>query len=281
MLKMNHSGYLRILYISFPYIIIVGIFQSIAYLMAGLDYNEPEMVKTSLQQIIITLSSLLGTLSVVWIFVKYVDKVKFKSIGFQFKNALKESLAGFTIGALSIIIGFLILVLSKHIIPSSFTFDWKELLFIVLIFIVVAVTEEVLLRGYVLRNLMIAFNKYVALIISASIFSLLHAGNPNYTLIPMLSLFLSGLLYGITYMYNQRLWYPIAVHFSWNLFQTLLGFNVSGLHHFAFMNNETVGEKYITGGDFGFEGSMYSVIIQTLFVLAIFIYFEKKKLKKA
>ena len=43
-----------------------------------------------------------------------------------------------------------------------------------------------------------------------------------------MSLFLAGILLGITYIYTKNLWFPVALHLSWNLFQTLFGFNVSG-----------------------------------------------------
>jgi hypothetical protein len=87
----------------------------------------------------------------------------------------------------------------------------------------VAVVEETLFRGYVLKNFMESFNKYAALIISSGLFSSMHYFNLDFDLFSFFSLFLAGILFGISYIYTKNLWFPIALHLSWNLFQALFG----------------------------------------------------------
>ena len=45
----------------------------------------------------------------------------------------------------------------------------------ILLFTIVAIVEEVLFRGYILKNLMSSFNKYIALFFSSILFSLLYS----------------------------------------------------------------------------------------------------------
>ena len=75
---------------------------------------------------------------------------------------------------------------------------------------------------------MSSFNKYKALIISSILFSIMHGLNPNISLFSLFDLFLAGIVLDLSYINTKNLWFPIDMHLSWNLFQTLLGFNVSG-----------------------------------------------------
>ena len=81
---------------------------------------------------------------------------------------------------------------------------------------------------------MFSMNKYLTLIVSSSLFTLLHIMNPNTDWFSFLSLFIAEILLGITYIQNRNLWFPIAIHFSLNFFQSLFGFNVSGQDFFQF-----------------------------------------------
>ena len=73
------------------------------------------------------------------------------------------------------------------------------------------------------------------------------------------------------------MWLPIAMHFSWNLFQTLMGFNVSGHDVYSLIVIRTTDYSWINGSSFGFEGSILSVGIQVLIILGIGLYYRQKK----
>jgi len=122
---------------------------------------------------------------------------------------------------------------------------------------------------------MISFDKYVALIISSLLFSLMHWFNPNIDLFGFIDLFLAGILLGISYVYTKNLWFPIALHFSWNLTQSFLGFNVSGQDAYSIIEFTIPENNLLNGGDFGFEGSIFSIIAQIVFIIIIVNYFNK------
>ena len=224
------QGWKNILKIIIPYFFGVGLFQLIGYYLVGLDIANYKIIEeTTKQHFIITFFGLLGTFVVVWLFRKYVDHKTFTSLGFNKTFLIKDILLGLAFGFVIMLIGFTCLFFTKQIIFLNIKFNPIELLLSVGVFIFIAVSEELFLRGYILNNLLVSFNKYIALVISSLLFSLMHGANPSFSLISFISLFIAGLFFGLSYIFTKSLWFPIALHFSWNFFQgTIFGFNVSG-----------------------------------------------------
>lgn len=272
------KGWQRILAIIIPYVLIVGVFQFFGGLISGVEFNNVNFQKSSEQTLIISFFSLLGTSLVVWLFMKYVEKENFIELGLHTKNRLNEFYIGFLIGAIIMISGFVLLQILDEITFQKTLFDFKELIYSTLLFLAVSITEEVIARGYILRNLMLSFNKYIALIISSSLFSLMHVFNPNIDLFGLVSIFIGGIFFGITYIHTKNIWFPIALHFSWNFFQTVLGFNVSGKDLYSVVEFSIKEKNLWNGGVFGFEGSIFSVIAMTISIAIIFIYYQRNKL---
>ncbi|MDP5061780.1 MAG: CPBP family intramembrane metalloprotease [Maribacter sp.] len=274
---MNHNGWLRVLAIIIPYFLIVGLFEVVGALVAGIPFADRDFQETSLQKLIVTFFSFLGTLFLVWLFMKYMDKQNFIEVGLQIKDRKKDIIIGTLLGIVIMGIAYLGLIVSEEIIFTAIKFDFLELVYTILLFILVAILEEVLFRGYIQKNLMLSFNKYVALIIASALFALIHGANPNISLFSLLGLFLAGMALGATYMYTKNLWYPIAFHFSWNLFQSLLGFNVSGQDIYSIIEFTVPENNKINGGQFGFEGSIFSLLTELILVFLIIYYYQKKK----
>jgi membrane protease YdiL (CAAX protease family) len=276
--EIKMKGWQRILAIIIPYVLIVGVFQFFGGLISGVEFNNVNFQKSSEQTLIISFFSLLGTSLVVWLFMKYVEKENFIELGLHTKNRLNEFYIGFLIGAIIMISGFVLLQILDEITFQKTLFDFKELIYSTLLFLAVSITEEVIARGYILRNLMLSFNKYIALIISSSLFSLMHVFNPNIDLFGLVSIFIGGIFFGITYIHTKNIWFPIALHFSWNFFQTVLGFNVSGKDLYSVVEFSIKEKNLWNGGVFGFEGSIFSVIAMTISIAIIFIYYQRNKL---
>lgn len=259
-----------------PYLFVVGVFQMIGAALVDYDYGNIGTDRNSQQRFIIQLFTFLGTCLIVGIFVKYIDKEQIISIGLKIKNRSSDLWIGFTIGTIIMIFAFGILEFLNEIQFQKIVFDLDEIILSVFLFIFVSLTEEILFRGYILRNLMYSFNKYVALLISALIFAVAHGMNPNIDIIGLTNIFLGGILLGITYIHTKNLWFPIALHFSWNFFQVLLGFNVSGQNVYSLVRFKMPQETLLNGGAFGFEGSILSLIILLISIISITIYYRKK-----
>jgi membrane protease YdiL (CAAX protease family) len=274
------KGWQRILLLIIPYFFIVGVFQFFGLIIAGVDYKDLDATKTTEQHVIISLFGVIGTFIVLWVFMKFVDKEKFANLGFQIKNRLKDINAGLIFGFLIMGIGLILLLSLNQVEFLKLNFSFKELMLSILVYIIVSITEEVLFRGYILRNFMYSFNKYGALILSSLLFSLMHGFNPNMDWFSYLNLFLAGILLGASYVYTKNLWFPIALHFSWNFFQTLFGFNVSGQEFYSLIEFKITEKNILNGGDFGFEGSILSIIAEVLLIATIFVYYERVKPKR-
>ena len=107
-----------------------------------------------------------------------------------------------------------------------------------------------------MKNLLESFNPYAALFVSSLFFSLIHGANPNVTLLGLSNIFLAGIFLGASYVFTKNLWFPIALHFSWNFFQAMFGFKVSGLDSYSIIKFDIIENNYINGGEFGFGGEI-------------------------
>jgi len=272
----NIKGWQRIVLLIIPYFIIVGVFQLIGAHISGVDITNPESKETSIQLLTISVFNLFGTFFVLWLFMKFVDKEYFINLGFQTRDRLKEFIVGILIGLIIMSLGFFILINLEEIFIKKINFEFQELIISILLFTIVAFVEETLCRGYVLKNLMDSFNKYIALIVSSILFALIHSFNPHIDLFSLFDLFLAGIVLGLSYIYTKNLWFPIALHLSWNLFQTLLGFNVSGKDTYSIIEFGMKERNLMNGGDFGFEGSYLSIIAEVVTIIGIGIYYNRK-----
>jgi membrane protease YdiL (CAAX protease family) len=272
------KGWQRILILILPYFTVIGIFQLVGMLLTGVDYKAYSTLTTQ-QHLIISIFNLLGHLILVWFFMKEIDNEPFISIGLEVKNRKKDIICGFITGLFIMCFAYAFLITINELYYFKINFSIIEIICSILVFAIVAFVEEMLLRGYVLRNLMYSFNKYVALIVSSLLFSLMHGFNPNMDWFSFLNLFLAGIVLGASYIYNKNLWFPIALHFSWNLFQTLFGFNVSGQDFYSLIEFKITDKNILNGGDFGFEGSIFSIIAQVLLIVTIWYYYERIKPK--
>ena len=126
-----------------------------------------------------------------------------------------------------------------------------------------AVGEEIVFRGVVFRRLESALGTSVALLISAGVFGLLHAGNTGATWTSTLAIALeSGVLLGITYAATRSLWLPIGLHFGWNFTEGgIFGAAVSGGQNSGLINAPLAGPPLITGGAFGPEASLAALVV--------------------
>lgn len=147
-----------------------------------------------------------------------------------------------------------------------------------IMFIGVGIYEELLFRGYLLRNmaegscwffrsmpapLNITLAVGMAWVASSALFGIAHILNPNSTPLSTLSISLAGIFLGTGYVLTRQLALPIGLHISWNLFQgTVFGFPVSG-NDFPMAKVIVVsqgGPALWTGGDFGPEAGLLGII---------------------
>ena len=284
----NHKGWLTAILSIIPFFIFVSFFQGFGVGLSNVlgkrgiidfdfdKYLEIEDMRDFLvADTIIQYFDLIGVLLLLWILMRFVDKEPFINLGFSLKGKVNDIILGMTLGLLLMAVGYTILILLGEIKFIGFNYDLKNIILLFLLFIAVSIAEETYVRGYVLKNLLKSFNPIISLIISSAIFSLLHFFNPNVNYIALTELFIAGILLGISYVYTKNLWFPIALHLSWNFFQVMFGFNVSGMDTYSLIEFEIIENNNINGGDFGFEGSYLSILFSLIMIFFLWKYYKK------
>ena len=125
------------------------------------------------------------------------------------------------------------------------------------------IVEEILLRGVVLRMLEELFGSWAAILLSGLIFGFFHAGNPNADWWSSTAIAIeAGLLFGVLFCLTRSLWVVIGLHAAWNIAQgPIYGVTVSGIAQHGIINAQIAGPWWLTGGSFGLEAALTSVIL--------------------
>ena len=267
-------GWLRSLLFFLSFFIIVALFNIIGVVIAsffsvyGFEefLSDQELLMGNKMMMMMTMvSQLAGALFTVWIFQKFVSRESFTSIGLRFEGYKNDLYQGLLVGAGLITIGFLTLVIFNLISVDLTYFSLYDQVFYLILFAVVSLNEEIAIRGYILQNLSKSFNKYISLAISSLVFMIMHLGNPNLDILPIVNLFLAGIFLGVYRIHKNNLWFPIGAHLTWNYLQgPIYGFEVSGNKINSLFEQKLNGHDILTGGNFGYEGS----IILTVFLIA-------------
>ena len=205
----------------------------------------------------------------VWLFWKLFDRKPIREIGLiNIKVGYKDLFKGLAFGSISMILVFIILIISGNISlksPLSSPNFNLSLLIQLIFFIFVGISEEMFSRGYCMTVLRQTGNTWIALIVSSIIFSVLHSLNPNMSIISYLNLFLVGLLFAYMFLKSNNLWLPIGYHIMWNYFEgNIFGFQVSGLSAESLFKLNAPVNNIITGGGFGPEGGLIVTFITIL-----------------
>jgi len=276
----NHRGWLKSL-LFIPLLVFSQIFGVLVLLLLGYDLTEiSSNVMNESVMIVIEYSGLFIVIIMIWLFMKFIDKQPLIEIGFQTQGRLKEINYGILFGLFIMAFAFVFLSTIGEIVFLSYSLDFNQILLSIALFIGVSFFEEIIFRGYMLKNLLESFNPFVALLISSLFFSLIHASNPNVTSLGLCNIFLAGIFLGVSYVFTKNLWFPIALHFSWNFFQAMFGFKVSGLDSYSIIEFMIPYNNMINGGEFGFESSILSIIVLFIGTIIIWNYFKKYGIQK-
>lgn len=214
---------------------------------------------------------------------RYVDRRYLTDFGFHFDRSWWLDL-GFGLG---LGVGLMTLVFAVGVAADWFRVTGvlvgDSLLsgvgILALSFLMVGVYEELFARGYLLTNIAEGLVDYVgergsvavAVLVSSATFGLLHASNPDASIVSILTITLAGVMLALGYVLTNDLAIPIGLHITWNLFQGgVYGFPVSGLGiRASLVSTRERGPDIVTGGSFGPEAGLLGVGAILLGCLAI------------
>ncbi|OAS15211.1 CPBP family intramembrane glutamic endopeptidase [Paenibacillus oryzisoli] len=146
-----------------------------------------------------------------------------------------------------------------------------------LLFVGVAINEELFARGYLQGLVKNRYGSKIALGVSTIVFALLHSFNPGmWTLaLPFINILLAGLLMGLCREFTGSLWMPVGLHLAWNFMQgCIFGFDVSGIPMSSLLATETKGSIIVSGGAFGAEGSIITSVMLVLGIIMLYNYYQ-------
>ncbi|MEV6880945.1 type II CAAX endopeptidase family protein [Streptomyces sp. NPDC051135] len=142
-----------------------------------------------------------------------------------------------------------------------------------------AATEEVVYRGVLFRIIEEHIGTYLALGLTGLVFGLSHLLNEDATLWGAVAIAVeAGFMLAAAYAATRSLWLTIGVHFGWNfaaggVFSTVVSGNGDSE---GLLDATMSGPKLLTGGDFGPEGSVYSVGFGMLLTL-VFLWLAHRR----
>lgn len=238
-----------------------------------LDINNPIFLLYS------SAATLLSITVSVWVAGRLLDRRSFADFGLRIDRNWWIDLAfGMGLGAILMLGIFLVQWVAEWITiigifwqaETQYPFLLAVIPFI-LMYIFVGIYEELLTRGYWLRNLaeglcMPRIGPQTALVlawlISSAAFGFLHLGNPNASVISTMNIALAGLFLGLGYVLTGSLAISIGLHITWNFFQgNVFGFAVSGMQsRVSFIGIEQGGPTLWTGGVFGPEAGLLGIL---------------------
>ena len=129
--------------------------------------------------------------------------------------------------------------------------------------IMAGTTEELLIRAAAFRILERWLGSWLALALTAGLFGATHLPNPNASALSTLVIVVGGgVMLCAAWMITRRIWFVLGIHVAWNFFQGgVFGVATSGVTVPGLINGALHGPTYVSGGAFGPEGSVVTLVI--------------------
>ena len=189
-------------------------------------------------------------------------------------NTLKMFAVGLGIGLGMNLLCAFIAMLNGDIHITFDSFRPISFLFVFLAVLIQSGAEELICRVFVYQRMMRRYGSPVfAALVNAAFFSLIHLGNDGAGFLPLLNIFIYGLLFSAMVIWMDSPWATMAAHASWNFCQNiLLGLPNSGnvLPYSVFkLETATATDSFAYSVAFGLEGTITACV--TLFAVAALI----------
>lgn len=150
-------------------------------------------------------------------------------------------------------------------------------------FLVAPIIEELVFRGLIQGIISKNYNRYAGVIVSSLIFGAVHLMNGSLSLINAFQLIISGSMVGIMfnciYLSTGSIWASITVHALYNGIGTLIPVDITSTNDWPVvfvLNNKN---QLLTGGDYGFDCAL-TTVIGIILIIVFILHHENKKQKK-
>ncbi|MBI5472080.1 MAG: CPBP family intramembrane metalloprotease [Ignavibacteriae bacterium] len=226
-------------------------------------------------------ATLVGALAATYAVTRLINRKPIGAVGLTINSHTMRQLgigclAGFLmmtgIFGFEYLLGYVTVVAPEISYPQAFQTFGIAIVF----FVVGALSEEVLFRGYPFQTLVRGVGFVPAVIIGGILFGVAHLGNPNANAFAVINIVLVSVLFSLAYWRTRSLWLPFGIHFAWNFAQTTLyGFPTSGVHftHHELTRLTQFGPEWLTGGPFGPEAGAFATLM--ILLCGMYVYFSE------
>jgi membrane protease YdiL (CAAX protease family) len=232
------------------------------------------------QDIIFRLTLLLSALAAGYLCTRILEGLPWRALGLTFHAGwFRHLLIGSAIGIASLALAVAIATAAGGLRFAPFGVGMvsqigKSLFASAVLFLVAALAEEALFRGYPLQTLSRAGLVWLGVFLTSVPFATVHLGNPNVVPgVTFANTALAGVWLAVAYLHTRSLWFPWGVHWGWNwALGSLFGLPVSGitLVGHPLLQGIDLGPKWLTGGSYGIEGGVACTI--TLLLSTFFLW---------
>jgi membrane protease YdiL (CAAX protease family) len=219
----------------------------------------------------VTFTVLLAAIFTNWLTLRIYENRSLLDLGLRWSRPSADNLGIGLLGGIlcaCAVLGPPLVAGAAHFVASSDRLSTGTVSFVLLLLAAGAMGEEILFRGYGFQILLANAGPYSTILPVGAVFALLHAGNPNASLLGILNTAGFGVVFGYAFLRSRDLWLPIGLHFGWNATLPLFGVNLSGLR-IGITGHEMVwtAGRLWSGGDYGPEASLLtSAVLLLLFV---------------
>jgi hypothetical protein len=211
-----------------------------------------------------------------------IEKRRMAIYGYAGKAKFIRFLAGIFWGfaAISFLVGMLwkahLLVFDGS--PLAGALAWRYALEWAVIFVLVGIFEESLLRGYLQYTITRGINFWWAAFILSTTFGLSHSGNSGESPVGLFAAAAIGLVFCLSLWYTGSLWWAIGFHAAWDWGESYFyGTSDSGMVAQGHLFSEhPTGSLLWTGGATGPEGSLLIVPLILIMALLMWLWWGRR-----
>ncbi|QAU51705.1 CAAX amino terminal protease self- immunity [Corynebacterium pelargi] len=208
------------------------------------------------------------------------SNLSWEALGFSRTGWLKHCLLGILCGLVLLSIAALLIAMSGAV-AISWNFESGMLgpIAIAFVFFLAQGTwEELVYRGYLMPHFTRRWGVVPSIIITSLAFAAFHALNPGLTLLPIANLIIFGFVFALFYFRTGNMWLVGFAHGAWNFSQGFFfGSEVSGnqVHASVLKTVPEPGHDLLSGGAFGFEGSVVTSLLGCALIIFLTIGWPK------
>jgi len=217
------------------------------------------------------------------IVMSFIERKRFWNYGFLDRRALRRFGGGFCCGFVAISILIAILAAGGWIAFDGLTLHGIDALKYAglwgIAFLILAVFEESMFRGYPQYTLARGMNFWAAAVILSVLFGLSHLSNPGENWLGILQVMVVGLVFSLSLRLTGSLLWAVGLHAGWDWAQTYFyGTPDSGLvMEGHLLSTHPVGNPLWSGGAAGPEGSVLAFFILFAVGFGVWFYWRPKQ----